>query len=61
MEMRRRGECGNHAAEFIHVSIEHNARAGAALLGDDGTEAVVSDVVGEGLEAVCHDFATASS
>jgi len=51
----------NHAAEFVHVRVEHDARAGVALLRDDGAEAVVSDVVRERLEAVVMILRTASS
>ncbi len=39
------------------MRVKHDARAGVALLRDDGAEAVVRDVVRERLEAVGHDFA----
>jgi hypothetical protein len=38
------------------MCVEHDARAGIALLGDDGTQAVVSDAVGEGMHPFNHDF-----
>src|SRR6267142_6968148 len=47
----------HHAAEFVHVRVEHDARTGSALLGNDGAEAVVGDFVGEGAHALGHNFA----
>lgn len=47
----------NHGAEFVHVGVEHDARAAVALCGDDGAEAVVGNVVGERGHAFDHNFA----
>jgi len=52
-----RTDVANHGAEFVHVGIEHDARAGVSLLCDDGAETVVTDLVGERAHAIGHDFA----
>ena len=50
-------DAANQAAKFVHVGVDHDARAGGALCGDDGAEAVVGEVIGEGRHALNHDFA----
>ena len=49
-------DAADEPAEFVHVGVDHDAGAVRALRGDDGTEAVVGDVVGEGRHVLDHDF-----
>jgi len=42
--------------QFVHMRVEHNARAGVTLLRDDGAEAVVENVVGIRLHAFTHQL-----
>ena len=51
------GDAADHAAELVHVGVDHDAGAGGSLLRDDGAHAVVLDRGGEGLHLGDHDGA----
>jgi hypothetical protein len=52
-----RPDAPHHAAEFVHVGVQHDVRTGSSLLRDHRPEAIVRNLVGEGLHLFGHDFA----
>jgi len=53
--MRR--DAANHATQFVHVGVHHDARTFGTLRGDEGAEAIVPDPAGVRFDGIHHQLA----